>query len=408
MKVLIVGSSKLPIPAVKGGAVPSLIEELIQQNEIEKKIDLSCISLFDGEAAEGSKKYPNTEFIWAKTPKWAKAFDKFNYFVLKKIFHVKRLLSLAYVWQIYTLGKFTGKILKKGDYDRVVFENSVPVLLAMKSRKNAKKYAGKYYLHMHAVPRQYYGNKKQVQNVKKLITVSDYVSKTITGDPRLNMGIDRTVVMRNCVDQVLFHPQDQTVSKKIRETLNIPEDKKIVMFVGRLCADKGISELVDAFKKLNRDDAVLVIVGANFYKSGIVSPFEEQLKERMKDIKDKVVFTGYVDYSVISQYYAAADVMVLPSIWEEPAGMTVLEAMACGKALITTDSGGIPEYVGEDNCIVIKRGGNNIADKIWGGMTKLLDNPDERERLGERAAKHIAKYNKEFYYAQLLDILKQE
>ena len=134
MKVLIVGSIKLPVPAVKGGAVPNLIEEIIQQNEIENKIDLSCISLFDEGAIEASKKYQNTKFIWAKTPKWAKAFDKFNYFVLQKIFRVKRLLSLSYVWQIYTFGKFAEKVLKKRDFDRVVFENSVPVLLAMKNR----------------------------------------------------------------------------------------------------------------------------------------------------------------------------------------------------------------------------------------------------------------------------------
>ena len=167
----------------------------------------------------------------------------------------------------------------------------------------------------------------------------------------------------------------------------------------------GITELVDAFEKINRDDTVLVIVGANFYKSGIVSPFEEQLKERMENIRDKVIFTGYVDYSVISRYYAAADVMVMPSIWDDPAPITILEAMACGKALITTDSGGIPEYVGEDNCIVVKRDGN-IVGKIAEKLDMLLDNPDEIQRLGKRAAVQVSKYNRQYYYKQLIDILR--
>ena len=177
------------------------------------------------------------------------------------------------------------------------------------------------------------------------------------------------------------------------------------MFVGRICADKGINELVDAFEKINRDDTILVIVGANFYNSGIVSPFEEQLKEGMKNIREKVIFTGYVDYSIISQYYAIADVVVLPSMWDEPAGMTILETMACGKALITTDSGGIPEYVGNDNCIIIKRD-NNIVDKIADNLDKLLDNPSEIKRLGKRAAIQISKYNRQYYYKQLIDILQ--
>lgn len=407
MKVLIVGSSKLPIPAVKGGAVPNLIEEIIQQNEIEKKVDLSCISLFDEDAVRESKRYPNTEFIWAKTPRWAKAFDRFNYFVLKKIFHVKRLLSLSYAWQIYTLGKFVGKTLKKGDYDRVVFENSVPVLLAMKGRKNAKKYKDKYYLHMHAVPRQYYGIKKQVRNVKKLITVSDYVSKAITGDTRLKMGLEQTAVMRNCIDHEVFHPYGQEAVKEMRQSLGIPEGKKVVMFVGRLCAEKGINELVDAFKKMDRDDALLMIVGSNFYKSGIVSPFEKQLKERMEGIKDKVIFTGYVDYSSIASYYALADVVALPSIWDEPAGMTILETMACGKALITTDSGGIPEYVGEGNCIMLRRD-ESIVINLANSLSGLLDDQKKIKQLGEKAEKQIGRYNREYYYAQFLDILKQQ
>ena len=105
----------------------------------------------------------------------------------------------------------------------------------------------------------------------------------------------------------------------------------------------------------------------------------------MKNIRDRVVFTGYVDYSIISQYYSIADVMVMPSIWDDPAPITILEAMACGKALITTDSGGIPEYVGNDNCIIVKRN-NKIVDKIAENLDKLLDNPSEIERLGKRAA----------------------
>lgn len=67
-KVLIVGSSKQPIPAVKGGAVPALIEELISQNEVENQIELNCISIYDEEALDVSQKYKNTNFIWAEVP----------------------------------------------------------------------------------------------------------------------------------------------------------------------------------------------------------------------------------------------------------------------------------------------------------------------------------------------------
>lgn len=66
-KVLIVGSSKQPIPAVKGGAVPALIEELISQNEVENQIELNCISIYDEEALDVSQKYKNTNFFLGRS-----------------------------------------------------------------------------------------------------------------------------------------------------------------------------------------------------------------------------------------------------------------------------------------------------------------------------------------------------
>lgn len=405
MNVLIIGSSKLPVPAVKGGAVPSLIEELIQQNEIEQKLALSCLSLYDSEAVSAAQNYPNTNFIWAKVPEIIKRLDSCNYFLLKHLFHVDRLLSLSFAWQIVWFSLFIAKELRKNDYDRVVFENSVPVLFSLKLFNNEKKYAGKYYLHMHAIPRRYYGNAKQVRECKRLICVSDYVARVIASDKRLNLSREKPFIMYNCVDHEVFHPIDKATSKELRAQLGLNHGERIVVFAGRLCAEKGVSELIQAFRQINQKDCILLVVGANFYKSGIVSPFEARLQEQIRDIDDRVFFTGFVDYSKISDYYSIADAVVLPSIWDEPAGMTIIESMACGKALITTDSGGIPEYVGEDNCIIIKRDGQ-IVDKIANNISLLLDNSDEANRLGENAYKHILKYDRAFYYQQLLDVIE--
>ena len=76
MKVLIISSSKLPVPAVKGGAVPNLIESLIKENEIEDRLNLVCCSLYNLEAEQESKKYKKTKFIWAKVPNIIKIIDK--------------------------------------------------------------------------------------------------------------------------------------------------------------------------------------------------------------------------------------------------------------------------------------------------------------------------------------------
>ena len=75
--------------------------------------------------------------------------------------------------------------------------------------------------------------------------------------------------------------------------------------------------------------------------------YRTPLYELANNIKSKVFFTGYISQIDLAYYYNLADVAILPSIWDEPAGLTNIEAMACGLPVITTRSGGIPEYVGD-------------------------------------------------------------
>lgn len=407
MKVMIIGSSKLPIPAVKGGAVPNLIEQLIRQNEIEGELDLSCCALHDPEAEEASKKYKKTEFIWAKQPKWIRALDKALYLALSKIFHVKRLLSLSYLFQIIWMIFYVAKVLRYGNYDRVIFENSIPLLYSLKLWGNETKYAGRYYLHMHSVPRKYYGNAPVIRKSRKLICISQYVADAMANDKRLGMDADQICLMYNCIDTAFFLPQDRCEYSVVKEKYKIEQNKKIVLFIGRLCKEKGISELLQAVKSIERNDFVLLVLGSNFYKADIVSSYEKHLRTLANDMTDSVYFTGYIDYKDVPLYYGAADVIALPSMWDEPAGMTIIEAMACARPVITTRSGGIPEYTGEGNCILLERDANIVAN-LAENICKLLDDKEMAIRLSMNGSKRVEKYNMQFYYSQLLNILYEQ
>lgn len=406
MKVLIVGSSKLPIPAVKGGAVPNLIEQLIRQNETEKELELSCCSLYDPEAEQESRKYPSTKFIWAKKPALIEFMDKALTFVLSKVLRMKRLLSLSYLFQVIWLSFFVAGVLRKGSYDQVVFENSVPVLFSMKLWGNKKKYANRYHFHIHSVPRGYYGNAKVIRECKSLICISQYVADEMLKDPRLGVAPEKIRIMYNCIDTGIFSTEKND-SLTIREKYGIAPDKKIVLFVGRLCKEKGIVELLQAIRKLDRKDTVVLVVGSNFYKSGLVSAYEEYLHSLIEDMAERIFFTGYVDYWKIPDYYKTADLAVLPSMWDEPAGMTMVEAMACGMPLVTTVSGGIPEYVGEGNCLLVERDGDIVAH-LAESIDDLLNDKEKAEAIGRKAADRAARYDLEFYYQQFMAILSEE
>lgn len=404
-KVLIVGSVKLPIPAVKGGAVPNLIEEIIIQQQIENQYILSVCSLWDEKAVNEAQKYTNTQFIWAKVPRYVSMADNSIRWILKNVIKKDRILSLGFAFQILWYTWFVSRILARNDFDVVIFENSVQMLSALKLKGNYKKYEKKYYIHMHSVPRKYSGAKKEFEKAKGIICISEYVANEILKDERTQIEPSKVQIMYNCIDTELFKPYgDANRINRIKAKYNISNGKKLVVFAGRLCKEKGIEVLLKAIKKVGRDDIILIVVGSNFYNSGIVSPYEERLQSLAKDIKDRIVFTGYVNYSEMPEIYNIADVVVLPSIWEEPAGMTIIEAMSCGKAVITTISGGIPEYVGDNNCVLFKRD-DSIVSNIAKEINTVLNNDQYRDQLERRSSKQASKYNIKYYYKQLFDII---
>lgn len=403
-KILIVGSSKQPIPAVKGGAVPALIEELISQNELENQIDLNCISIYDGEAWKVSAMYKNTNFIWAKAPRFVEKMDRFFYLFSKYVLRGKRIHSLSFLAQIGWFSYFVAKTLRNNDFDTVIFENSLPVLSSLKMYGNRRKYNNKWFLHMHTVPKSLYGMGDIINESKGIIVISKYVKQKM--EEKFQIPEEKFSVMYNCLRNYFFNSNTHIANEQdlnyIRKEIN---GKKVVLFAGRLNKEKGIEEVISAVKQLNRKDIVLLIVGSNFYKASIVGTYEEKLHTLSAELKKQIIFTGYIDNENMPTVYKMADVVVLPSMWDEPAGMTMIEAMASGCALITTESGGIPEYVGKNSCVLLKRD-EKLIDNIAKEIEHILTDDNYSVGLKEKAKANVAKYTENFYYQQFVSIIK--
>ena len=102
----------LPIPAVKGGAVLTLIESLIKENEKKQKIDLTVIGSFDKDAKAKSCVYENTKFIFIKENKICKLLDDVYEFVFAKIMKKPHRILKRYIWKMVILNRIK-KIMKK-------------------------------------------------------------------------------------------------------------------------------------------------------------------------------------------------------------------------------------------------------------------------------------------------------
>ena len=95
--------------------------------------------------------------------------------------------------------------------------------------------------------------------------------------------------------------------RDIRSIYGIGERTFLVLYVGRLSPEKGVLELVEAYKRCDFGDACLLIVGGSYYSSDVKSKYEDLLRGAAKGGKGKVIFTGYVDHESIDAYYRSAD-----------------------------------------------------------------------------------------------------
>ncbi len=159
------------------------------------------------------------------------------------------------------------------------------------------------------------------------------------------------------------------------------KDKKIVLFAGRLNKNKGVQYLINAAPQIK--NATILIVGGGEDKKRL----EEIVKE--KKIKN-VILTGYIksdESALFHAFYDRADIYVSPSVWEEPFGLTILEAMAAGKPVVATRKGGMVSVIkdGENGFFVRAYNSKEIAEKV----NLLLSDDGLREKIAKNAYKTI-------------------
>jgi teichuronic acid biosynthesis glycosyltransferase TuaC len=184
----------------------------------------------------------------------------------------------------------------------------------------------------------------------------------------IRMGINAGKVRNvpNGCDPTVFHLADRTAA---RAKLAVDRAAELVLFVGRLDPAKGIVELIEAFASLayRRPDLRLVYVGDG--------PGAEQLRRRAKDLalEDRVLFADACPSQKVACWLTAANVLALPS-YAEGCPNAVIEALNCGRPVIATNVGGIPELVNKTSGILVPpRDSRALAGAIEAAMERDWD-----------------------------------
>lgn len=158
----------------------------------------------------------------------------------------------------------------------------------------------------------------------------------------------------------------------IRSGYKIPEDKHIVLFLGRIGKEKNITEILQYLENIDRDDIVFIIAGAG--------PFLSELKDICSNskIRDRLIFTGMIDSSKVGNFYSKADVFVSAST-SETQGLTFIESMACSTPIICR----------HDDCLdgVLIEGktgfGYDTEEEFIDCLNQILDNEKLRDKMGK-------------------------
>ena len=224
-----------------------------------------------------------------------------------------------------------------------------------------------------------------IRRYRRVIATSETYRRKSSILPRLGQ---RVVVVNNGVDCQRFHPEVDSTSVKSALGLN---GKFVVLFVGALTAwhgYKGLDVLIEALRicDLPSHEISLLVVG-----EGDLKPTYKALVERFA-LEKRVIFAGDAADEELPLFYAASDVLALPSKdMSEGFGLTLLEANASGRPCIASNTGGIPEVIrdGYNGLLVPPRNPEALAQGI---ISLAIDDMGTR-RMGENGRRFALEHD---------------
>ncbi len=185
------------------------------------------------------------------------------------------------------------------------------------------------------------------------------------------------------VSRVFCSNRDENLLSDLRKRYGLPE--RFILFVGTIEPRKNLVKLVEAFHMLYSRDRIkepLVIVGGKGWKNEPLYELIRKLK-----IEDRIIFTGHVSDTDLPLFYNSATVFAYPSLYEG-FGMPVIEAMACGVPVVTSNVSSLPEVAGDAAILVNPEDPEEIAS----GINRILTDEDLYKNLQDRGFKQASKF----------------
>ena len=350
-----------------------------------KKYEHSCIYYFDEEGyllTNGKK----VKQAWKYYNLWIKLFhNRITY----RLFGKRQVIEDFKIYQYYWIARkhHVKAIVNEGRED----DRFLAPLNWVVGEDN-------FYNHIHFERKENIRARKSIHNS---ISISEYIKNQWVVDQSIK---GKNVVLYNGIDIERFNQGlSDDERSQYRQALGVKESDILVFFCARIYPGKGVRELLDCFDLLKDKPIKLLLIGSKPTDNAQDIGYAEDVLSRAQKM-DNVIPLGYISYDKIHEYYAISNIVTIPSICQEGAGLVAIEGMASGLPLITTISGGMVEYVTDETAVqlpISEKLPSDLADAIL----DLAQNPEKRKAMGLAGKKRAAQFSNNAYYHNFLQLL---
>lgn len=388
-KVLLIPPPELPVPAVHGGAVETLVTHLIRENEAQQQLELLCASIPDEAAASQAAGLRHTHMLYVPRPKGSKRY-------LPMVL-LERMMGIAAPYDPWYQKVQLALALERAAPDVIVAEGGTLTQCSAISKMYGRE---RCLAHLHG---QTSGSPAMDEIYGGVLALSDFIRTDYLRGSALDR--EKAYILHNCVDVTRFTPGP--ADKALRASLGFVPGDFVVLFCGRLEPDKGIHKLLEAMERVHHKQVKLLIVGSPFFGRTQTSGFSKKLEAQARTLGDRVRFTGFIENPQLPRYYRLADLVCVPTLVEEAAGLVAVEACACGRPVLATRSGGMPEYLEGSQAVLVDRGKEVVADQLAWAIDMLAEHPALCAEMGRAGAVSAQRYSVDRFYKNFVRIVKE-
>lgn len=363
MKIIYVAETRMPSGMAQGLQVIKMCEAFAKQG-----IDLELV-------------IPRRFHIFP-----AEKESPFSYYKVEKIFKIKRVFCfdltplnrflgpVSFLIQIISFSVFSAIYLMFKKADIIYGRDRFSLFFLSFFRKNIV-------FEIHKIHKFLF--KRVLKKARKLIVITDGLKKAL-----IDKGIsaNKIVLAPDGIDLDDFRLKESKV--ECRKILNLPINKKLVLYAGHLYKWKGVETLALASKFLLDDVLIVIVGGIKWY----LSDFKKFVKEnKLKNI----LILGHKDYAQIPYFLKSADCLVLTGTQDSETSkshtspMKMFEYMVSNKPMVASDLPSFREVLNESNSLLVK---TDNPEAMAQGIKKLLDDVDLSKRISDKAYTDVQKH----------------